>query len=103
MSPERSFVGRQRELALLGERYETAAGGQAGVVLVTGEPGIGKTCLLRETAARAARTGATVLWGDASEADGMPPTCLSSKPSVPTSTLRPLMNYGRRPTGASAS
>jgi Cdc6-like AAA superfamily ATPase len=54
MSPERSFVGRQRELALLWSNFETAAGGQAGVVLVTGEAGIGKTCLLHEAAAHAA-------------------------------------------------
>lgn len=73
MRPERSFVGRQRELALLEDRYQVAVGGQARVVLVSGEAGIGKTRLLREIAARAARAGAVVLWGEASEAEGMPP------------------------------
>ncbi len=73
MDPQRPFVGRQRERTLLWERFEAAAAGRAGVVLVTGEAGIGKTCLLREMATRAAQAGATVLWGDASEAEGMPP------------------------------
>ncbi|MBN1955950.1 MAG: AAA family ATPase, partial [Anaerolineae bacterium] len=73
MHPERSFVGRQRELALLRDGFAAAASGQASVVLVTGDAGIGKTHLLREMAARAAAAGALVLWGDASEAEGMPP------------------------------
>jgi DNA-binding CsgD family transcriptional regulator len=73
MRPERSFVGRQRELALLQDRFAAATNGQANVVLVTGDAGIGKTRLLREMVAHAARDGATVLWGDASEAAGMPP------------------------------
>jgi hypothetical protein len=34
-SPQRSFVGRQRELALLWGQFEAAASGRAGVVLVT--------------------------------------------------------------------
>jgi predicted ATPase len=73
MSPERSFIGRQRELALLRDGFEAAACARAGIVLVAGEAGIGKTCLLRQMAAQTVRAGATVLWGDASEAEAMPP------------------------------
>jgi predicted ATPase/DNA-binding NarL/FixJ family response regulator len=43
------------------------------VVLLSGEPGIGKTQLLRELAQRAAADGIPVLYGGASEAEGMPP------------------------------
>jgi predicted ATPase len=53
--------------------YAAARQGQAHVVLVAGEPGIGKTRLLEEIAVRAAHDGAIVLRGGASEAEGMPP------------------------------
>jgi DNA-binding NtrC family response regulator/tetratricopeptide (TPR) repeat protein len=42
------FVGRLAELALLGERFEQARAGEGQVVFVAGEPGIGKSRLLRE-------------------------------------------------------
>ena len=66
-------VGRQRELTLLWGQFEAAAGGRTSVALVTGEPGIGKTRLLDEIAARATQASATVLRGGASPAEGMPP------------------------------
>jgi tetratricopeptide (TPR) repeat protein len=42
------FVGRRTELALLTERFETACGGEGQIVSIVGEPGIGKSRLLRE-------------------------------------------------------
>jgi len=68
-----ALVGRQQEATLLWSRFETAISGRCDVTCVTGEPGIGKTRLLEEMAARAARTGAVVLWGGASAVEGMPP------------------------------
>ena len=53
--------------------YEAAKAGHARVVLVTGEPGIGKTRLLDQVARSAVHDGAIVLYGGASEAEGMPP------------------------------
>ncbi len=41
------LVGRTQELALVLERWERAKGGEGQVVLLTGEPGIGKSRLLR--------------------------------------------------------
>jgi DNA-binding CsgD family transcriptional regulator len=74
-SPPRAspFVGRQEELTRVMNYYATARSGQAQVVLLPGEPGIGKTRLLDEIAVRAAHDGAIVLRGGASEAEGMPP------------------------------
>ena len=72
-SPTAPIVGRQRELQLAMSHYEAAKGGCARVVLVTGDPGIGKTRLLDEIARRTIRDGAVVLHGSASEAEGMPP------------------------------
>lgn len=61
------FVGRGDELALLRAQFAAACDGVATIVVVEGEPGIGKTALLRECVRDA--SGATVLWGsgDSSE------------------------------------
>jgi DNA-binding CsgD family transcriptional regulator/tetratricopeptide (TPR) repeat protein len=53
------FVGRAAELALLAGRAAAARRGDGGVVLIGGEPGIGKTRLAAEAAARAGATGVT--------------------------------------------
>ena len=42
------FVGRERELRLLGERFEQARAGEGQAVMVVGEPGIGKSRLMQE-------------------------------------------------------
>ncbi len=62
------LVGRDRELAVL--RRVLAAG--AGVVVVEGEPGVGKTRLLVEACAEAEQRGALVLWGHCLQGDGAP-------------------------------
>jgi tetratricopeptide (TPR) repeat protein len=54
------FVGRERELRLLGECFEQAQAGQGQLVLVVGEPGIGKSRLLHEFRARLGRGAAWI-------------------------------------------
>ncbi len=66
------FVGRAGELAALTADLDAAVGGRGGVVLVVGEPGIGKTRLAEELAARATVRGAVVLWGRCWEGAGAP-------------------------------
>jgi predicted ATPase len=68
-----TFVGRTHESAALLHQLELATGGQTRIVLLAGEPGIGKTCLLNWLAARAVQEGAAVLLGGASQSEGMPP------------------------------
>src|SRR5919108_3663570 len=71
--PRGTFVGRQRDLDELGERLAAAAAGRGSLLLVAGEPGIGKTRLADELARGAARSlGAGVLWGTCWEGEGAP-------------------------------
>jgi DNA-binding NarL/FixJ family response regulator len=60
------FAGRADELGRLVASTETG-GSQARVVAVTGEPGIGKSRLLREFSAVAEARGLAVRWGGADE------------------------------------
>jgi len=56
-------VGREAELAQLYGWFEKALQGERQLIFVTGEPGIGKTCILDEFARRVTRDGAVVLQG----------------------------------------
>jgi adenylate cyclase len=55
LRPGGPLTGRQAELAALGTALREAARGRGSVVLVTGEPGLGKTRLVQECRRRAAR------------------------------------------------
>jgi DNA-binding CsgD family transcriptional regulator len=66
------YVGRDTELAALTADLQAAVAGRGGVVLLAGEPGIGKTRLAEELAALATARGALVLWGRCWEGEGAP-------------------------------
>ena len=68
----RAFVGRDRDLHELATLMDAAAAGHGVLVLVTGEPGIGKTRLVEELAAYAAGSGVRVLWSGCWRADEAP-------------------------------
>jgi len=71
---ERStVVGRGPELVVLDNARRDAGRGLGRVVLVSGEPGIGKTRLAEETARRAGNEGFAVAWASCWEGDGAPP------------------------------
>jgi hypothetical protein len=53
-------------------RLERACAGEGGVLLLTGEPGIGKSRLAEHLADLAAAAGCTVVWGRCWEAGGAP-------------------------------
>ncbi|HLF76617.1 MAG TPA: AAA family ATPase [Dehalococcoidia bacterium] len=67
------MVGRDQELDFLAERLQAARSGDGQLLVVAGEPGIGKTRLLAEFSARARADGWLVLSGAAYETEGMPP------------------------------
>jgi DNA-binding SARP family transcriptional activator len=70
--PDRIFVGRGRQLAQLMAGVEDLQRGGGSLFLLRGEPGIGKTWLAEEGAARAAERGALVLAGRCWESGGAP-------------------------------
>ncbi len=67
-----SFVGRERELRELRRGLDAALAGEGRLFLISGEPGIGKSRLVEELAARARERGAQVLVGRCWEAGGAP-------------------------------
>ncbi|TET95893.1 MAG: adenylate/guanylate cyclase domain-containing protein, partial [Dehalococcoidia bacterium] len=67
-----TFVGREAELERLRHHWERVRTGQRQLVLLTGEPGIGKTRLAAEFALAAHAEGATVLFGRSDEAAALP-------------------------------
>ena len=67
------LIGRQAELKELQELWLRARQGHAHLVLVSGEPGIGKTRLAREVRERARFDGAVVLEGGCYELDAVAP------------------------------
>lgn len=66
------FVGRRRELGDLFGALDQGRAGRGRIVLVGGEPGIGKTRLVAEFANRATADGTLVLWGRGWEDAGAP-------------------------------
>lgn len=63
--PKSPFVGRDEELRRLSAALNRAAEAQGSIVFLTGQPGIGKTRLARETLALAKKCGFTALEGRA--------------------------------------
>ena len=69
----REFVGRRNELNLLFDAYSEAELGRRRLVLISGEPGIGKSRLVGEFAGKAVHRGAVALVAKCLEQDGAPP------------------------------
>jgi class 3 adenylate cyclase len=68
----RIFVAREAELERLGQLWKEVAAGEHRVVLLAGEPGVGKTRLAAELAAQVHQEAATVLAGRCDEDMGVP-------------------------------
>ena len=67
VTPAGALAGRDSEMALLAGLIRGVAGGRGGAVLIEGEPGIGKSALVRAAAAEAPRAGCQVFWGAGDE------------------------------------
>src|SRR6516162_9502304 len=62
-----ALIGRDSELRLLSGLLRELSRGQGCFVLIEGEPGIGKSALMRAAAARAPEAGCQVFWGAGDE------------------------------------
>jgi DNA-binding CsgD family transcriptional regulator/tetratricopeptide (TPR) repeat protein len=67
VTPAGALVGRQDEMALLTRLIREAARGRGSSVLIEGEPGIGKSALVRAAVAEAPMAGCQVFWGAGDE------------------------------------
>jgi DNA-binding CsgD family transcriptional regulator/tetratricopeptide (TPR) repeat protein len=67
VTPAGALVGRDSEIALLTGLIKEVARGRGGSVLIEGEPGIGKSALVRAAVAEAPEAGCQVFWGAGDE------------------------------------
>src|SRR5579875_2889083 len=67
VTPAGALIGRDGEIALLTGLVMQVARGRGGCVLIEGEPGIGKSALVRAAAAGAPALGCQVFWGAGDE------------------------------------
>ncbi len=73
LSPPQPLVGREQELATLRDRLAASLAGQGGLVLLSGEAGVGKTALAEALCHEAAQQGAQVLVGRCYDLSETPP------------------------------
>jgi tetratricopeptide (TPR) repeat protein len=66
------FVGREAQRALIAAGVDDAMAGRGRLILIAGEPGIGKTSLADAATEAARARGLRVLWGRCWEAGGAP-------------------------------
>lgn len=69
----RVLVGRDRETRVLKDALAAAARSERAVVVITGEPGIGKTRLLEELVTHTVAAGGVACWGRTWEVGQTPP------------------------------
>ncbi|MGH9120239.1 MAG: AAA family ATPase [Acidimicrobiales bacterium] len=79
------FVGRRRELKVPLDKLAGATTGAGCVVMLAGEPGIGKTAIASVVAGLARERGATVIRGSCFEGGWKPAWGPWSRPSAATS------------------
>jgi tetratricopeptide (TPR) repeat protein len=72
-NPTRQIVGRGAQLAVVAAHVTDLERSRGGLVLMTGEPGIGKTRLAEEIVGLGRERGARPVWATAWQGDGAPP------------------------------
>jgi len=107
-NPSRRIVGRDREQGLFRAHLDAAIEGSGGLVLVSGEAGIGKTTLIQEFAAQARERGVLVLSGGCYDLTTTPPygpwneALLSYRPGEGQPSVPPSFDNLAEPGGAAS-
>ena len=57
------FVGRQAELSVLMDTFDAAINGKGSLIMIAGEPGIGKTAVCEQLSTYVTSRGGNTLWG----------------------------------------
>ena len=73
VNPVRRLVGREAQLAVVDAHLDDLERSRGALLLLAGEPGIGKTRLAGEIVDRAREQGARTIWATAWAGDGAPP------------------------------
>jgi DNA-binding CsgD family transcriptional regulator len=68
-----TFIGRERELLVIGKLLARALSGTGATVAIAGEPGMGKSHTAEVVAHWAGARGMRILWGRCNEEPGAPP------------------------------
>ena len=89
------FVGRRLEMAELNACLDDAMAGRGRLVMLAGEPGIGKTRIAEELVALAEQRGAQVLWGWCHNAEAHLLIGPGYRPSANTRSPRKQANSAR--------
>ena len=97
---DHELVGRDREIALLTQLVEQLPGAPgASVVLIRGQPGMGKSSLLQLTASLARRTGVGILKARAFESEQIRPFAVwndALRRALPDNATSKLLSSGER-------
>jgi DNA-binding SARP family transcriptional activator len=88
------LIGRAAQLGVIDRALAGTSNRRGRIILVAGEPGIGKTRLVEEAARRASASGVAVAWGRSDQDAGAPPFWPW------TQVLRRLLGEGTAPSGA---
>jgi DNA-binding SARP family transcriptional activator len=89
-----SFVGREPELAEFRAALDGAFAGRMSLLLIAGEPGIGKSRLADEASSLAQSRGTTVLWGRAGRRAVLLPIGPGSRRCARTSATETRARFG---------
>src|SRR3954454_5523095 len=85
-----AFVGRGREWKRMEDAWKRACAGRIGMLLVTGEPGAGKTRLTAEFARTVRDGGATILYGSCEDGLAVPyPPFVEALRQLLSSSMQP--------------
>lgn len=71
-SPSLVLFGRERETSALHSAIAAARSSRGSIVLIGGEPGVGKTSLCEQASVHAQQQGLRVVWGRCYEGEGAP-------------------------------
>jgi DNA replication protein DnaC len=90
------LVGRAETCGAFDDALSELDGGRSAALALVGEPGIGKTRLLAELAARADARGQLVLYGSASELERDLPSASVQKPITRSTPARLYQERSKR-------